>query len=182
MVRLHPWTRVKTQNWNMVYVPYCTGDIYSGDKVAVYDDPQGQQQPLVWHHNGLRNMRAVVGWLKDNLPRPTQMLTTGCSAGGAGSLTNYANLRQDMAPSRGYLINDSGPVYTALAGTTSAIRPIRCKPSFVRPGAWMPSRDHCSTCRRACPASTGATWAASTRRSRATCRVIAWAIRTSGRT
>src|SRR5690606_12100748 len=29
VVRLHPWTRTKTQNWNMVYVPYCTGDIYS---------------------------------------------------------------------------------------------------------------------------------------------------------
>ncbi|CAD5109422.1 pectin acetylesterase-family hydrolase [Zestomonas carbonaria] len=116
VVRLHPWTRVKTQNWNMVYVPYCTGDIYSGDKVAVYQDPQGQQSPLVWHHNGLRNVRAVVGWLKDNLPRPTQLLTTGCSAGGAGSLTNYAGIRQDMAPDRGFLINDSGPVYTALPG------------------------------------------------------------------
>lgn len=120
VVRLHPWTRVKTQNWNMVYVPYCTGDIYSGDKVAIYEDPQGENPPLVWHHNGLRNMRAVVGWLKDNLPRPTQMLTTGCSAGGAGSLTNYANLRQDIAPNRGYLINDSGPVYTALAGDNRA--------------------------------------------------------------
>ncbi|MCW1937028.1 pectinacetylesterase family protein [Pseudomonas sp. MDMC_285] len=120
VVRLHPWTRVKTQNWNMVYVPYCTGDIYSGDKVAIYEDPQGANPPLVWHHNGLRNMRAVAGWLKDNLPRPTQMLTTGCSAGGAGSLTNYANLRQDIAPDRGYLINDSGPVYTALAGDNQA--------------------------------------------------------------
>ena len=48
------------------------------------------------------------------------MLTTGCSAGGAGSLTNYANLRQDIAPNRGYLINDSGPVYTALAGDNQA--------------------------------------------------------------
>lgn len=70
VVRLHPWTRAKPQNWNMVYVPYCTGDIYSGDKVAIYEDPQGQQPPLVWHHNGLRNTRAVVAWLKNNLPRP----------------------------------------------------------------------------------------------------------------
>lgn len=66
----------------MVYVPYCTGDIYSGDKVAVYDNPQAAQPPLVWHHNGLRNTRAVVAWLKNNLQRPAQLLTTGCSAGG----------------------------------------------------------------------------------------------------
>ncbi len=86
------------------------------DKVAVYEDPQSQQAPLIWHHNGLRNMRAVVGWLKDNLPRPTQMLTTGCSAGGAGSLTNYAPTRQDISPTRSFLINDSGPVFSAISG------------------------------------------------------------------
>jgi len=135
VVRLHPWTRVKTQNWNMVYVPYCTGDIYSGDKVAVYQDPQSQQGPLIWHHNGLRNMRAVVGWLKDNLPRPTQMLTTGCSAGGAGSLTSYGPTRQDIAPARSFLINDSGPVFTALAGGSSATYPSLPLQSFIR-NAW----------------------------------------------
>ena len=117
VVRLHPWTRTKTQNWNMVYVPYCTGDIYSGDKVAIYEDPQNQKPPLVWHHNGLRNTRAVVAWLKNNLQRPAQLLTTGCSAGGAGSLTNYVGIRQDMAPSRGFLLNDSGPVFSAPPGS-----------------------------------------------------------------
>ncbi|CAN7577849.1 pectin acetylesterase-family hydrolase [Pseudomonas sp. LjRoot71] len=135
VVRLHPWTRVKTQSWNMVYVPYCTGDIYSGDKVAVYQDPQNQQQPLIWHHNGLRNMRAVVGWLKDNLPRPTQMLTTGCSAGGAGSLTNYAPTRQDIAPTRSFLINDSGPVFSAISGAGNETYPSLPLQSFIR-NAW----------------------------------------------
>ena len=95
----------------MVYIPYCTGDIYSGDRVAVYDDPSGQNAPLVWHHNGVRNVRAVVSWLKDNLPRPTQMLSTGCSAGGAGSLTSYHPLRRDLAPTRSFLIDDSGPIF-----------------------------------------------------------------------
>jgi hypothetical protein len=135
VVRLHPWTRVKTQNWNMVYVPYCTGDIYSGDKVAVYQDPQGEAAPLVWHHNGLRNMRAVVGWLKDNLPRPTQMLTTGCSAGGAGSLTNYAPTRQDIAPTRSFLINDSGPVFSAASGGSNSDYPSLPLQGFIR-SAW----------------------------------------------
>lgn len=116
ITRVSPFDAVKTQQWNIVYVPYCTGDIYSGDKVAVYNDPAGVKPPLVWHHNGIRNTRAVVSWLKDNLPRPTQMLSTGCSAGGAGSLTNYGPLRRDLAPTRGYLINDSGPVFDAPVG------------------------------------------------------------------
>jgi hypothetical protein len=110
--RDHPWSRVKTQNWNLIYVPYCTGDIYSGDQVAVYPDPDGGGD-LVWHHNGLRNVRAVLSWLRDNLQRPAQLLSSGCSAGGVGSLVNYAHLRGDMAPTRGYLLNDSGPVFNA---------------------------------------------------------------------
>jgi hypothetical protein len=116
ITRVSLFDSVKTQQWNMVYVPYCTGDIYSGDRVVVYDDPSGQEEPLVWHHNGLRNDRAVVSWLKDNLERPTQMLSTGCSAGGAGSLTNYAVLRRDLAPSRAYLFDDSGPIFDAPVG------------------------------------------------------------------
>ena len=132
VVRLHPWTRTKTQNWNMVYVPYCTGDIYSGDKVAVYQDPQNQQAPLVWHHNGLRNMRAVVAWLKNNLPRPAQMLTTGCSAGGAGSLTNYGPTRLDMAPTRSFLFDDSGPVFSAPPGSDTTQYPSRLLQDFIR--------------------------------------------------
>lgn len=113
VVRVHPWSFVKTQNWNMIYVPYCTGDVYSGDKVAVYDDPTGQAAPLVWYHNGARNTRAVVAWMKNRLPRPTQMLSTGCSAGGIGSLNNYAHVRRDLAPTRGFLIDDSGPAFSA---------------------------------------------------------------------
>ncbi len=123
ITRISPFDAVKTQQWNIVYVPYCTGDIYSGDKVAIYSDLTGVKPPLVWHHNGTRNVRAVTSWLKDNLPRPTQMLSTGCSAGGAGSLTNYAPLRRDLAPTRGYLIDDSGPVFDAPLGGDPQIYP-----------------------------------------------------------
>lgn len=134
-VRLNPFNYVKTQNWNMIYVPYCTGDIYSGDKVAVYPDESGQNPALVWHHNGLRNNRAVVSWLKDNLERPGQMLVTGCSAGGAGSLTNYTHIRRDMAPGRSYLIDDSGPVYSAPRGADPANYPSLPLQEHIR-GAW----------------------------------------------
>ncbi|TVP57597.1 MAG: hypothetical protein EA349_06190 [Halomonadaceae bacterium] len=123
VARYHPFDRVKTQAWNMVYVPYCTGDVFSGDRVAVYEDPTGEKEPLVWHHNGLRNGRAVVAWMKDNLQRPTQLLSTGCSAGGVGSLNNYYPNRRDLAPEYGYLINDSGPVFPAPVSGNKATYP-----------------------------------------------------------
>lgn len=132
IVRLHPWSRVKTQNWNMVYVPYCTGDTYSGDKVAVYEDPQHQQPALIWHHNGLRNMRAVTGWLKDHLPRPAQLLNAGCSAGGTGSLTHHATIRQDIDPARGFLIDDSGPVFSAPLGGNPGDYPSLPLQTYIR--------------------------------------------------
>lgn len=109
--RLHPYSRVKTQSWNLVYVPYCTGDVYSGDKISLYEDPTGAQEPIVWRHNGVRNTRAVISWLRDNLPAPTQAVVTGCSAGGAGALTNYHHIRRDLHAKRGFLLDDSGPVY-----------------------------------------------------------------------
>lgn len=123
VTRISPFDAVKTQQWNIIYVPYCTGDIYSGDKVSVYPDPSGTNPPLVWHHNGVRNTRAVVSWLKDNLPRPTQMLSSGCSAGGAGSITNYQHVRRDMAPTRGFLINDSGPIFNTPRNADPSIYP-----------------------------------------------------------
>jgi len=111
--RAHPYSHVKTQQWNLVYVPYCTGDIYVGDSVQVYEDPSGALPPLVWHHNGARNVLAVLAWLKNHLPRPSQMLTAGCSAGSIGALAGYDLIRGHMAPTAGFLIDDSGPAFPA---------------------------------------------------------------------
>ncbi len=134
-VRLNPLDRVKTQNWNIVYVPYCTGDIYSGDKIAVYSDPAGKNPDLIWHHNGVRNTRAVIAWLKNNLPRPTQLLSTGCSAGGAGSMISYSTNRRDIAPDFGYMINDSGPIFLAPSTGDSREFPSVLLQNFIRQ-AW----------------------------------------------
>ncbi|WKT61103.1 pectin acetylesterase-family hydrolase [Microbulbifer thermotolerans] len=109
----HPYNQFKTGEWNLVYVPYCTGDIYVGDKTEIYQDPTGQNPDLIWHHNGLRNVQAVVSWVKNNLQKPEQVLAAGCSAGSIGALLNYSKLRADMDATYGYLIDDSGPLFHA---------------------------------------------------------------------
>ena len=50
-MRLDPLQSVQTQSWNIVYLTYCTGDVHTGNKVAVYDnvDPT---QPLSYFHRG----------------------------------------------------------------------------------------------------------------------------------
>ena len=113
----HPYNQFKTGEWNIVYVPYCTGDIYVGDKTEVYEDPTGQNPDLVFHHNGLRNVQSVVSWVRNNLKKPKQLAVAGCSAGSVGALLNYSKVAADMSTDYGYLIDDSGPVYNAPRST-----------------------------------------------------------------
>lgn len=109
----HPYNGFKTGEWNIVYVPYCTGDIYVGDKTREYVNPANPAESMVWHHNGLRNVQAVVSWVRNNLRQPEQLAVAGCSAGGIGALLNYSKLRGHFDSPYGYLVNDSGPVFNA---------------------------------------------------------------------
>ncbi len=108
-------TGLKTERWTKVYLPYCTQDVHLGDAVRVYDDAD-PSAPLVVHHRGGRVQAAVITWLKSNLERPGQILVTGQSAGGFGAQAMYHPYRLSMEPSRGYFINDSGPVMPAPRG------------------------------------------------------------------
>jgi hypothetical protein len=101
-----------TASWNMVYVPYCTGDVHTGNNEITYTDETGQGPDVLFHHKGHDNVQAVVGWIDQNFTRVPKMLSTGCSAGGAGSITNYYFLRNGVsAAERGYLLDDSGPIF-----------------------------------------------------------------------
>ncbi len=114
ILKNHPTgVNVKTSSWNKVFIPYCTGDVYSGNKVATYADPTGQNPPITYRHVGAKNMELVIEWLKANFNKPKEMFVSGCSAGGTGSLTNYHFIRKALSPSKSTLLNDSGPIFPA---------------------------------------------------------------------
>ena len=101
-----------SQHWNMVYVPYCTGDVHTGSNVVTYTSGTTTDPDLTFHHDGHAAVQTVVSWIDDNFTHVPKMLSTGCSAGGVGSLVNYRFLRNGVrAIEKGYLINDSGPVF-----------------------------------------------------------------------
>jgi hypothetical protein len=116
--RIHPFQGVRTQGWNLVYLPYCTGDVHTGSKLTVYSDAD-PANPRVQHHRGQANIRAAANWLRANLGRPNQLLLTGFSAGGVGSTATYSMVRDTLAPTgRVSLLADSGPLFPApRAGT-----------------------------------------------------------------
>jgi hypothetical protein len=99
------------QDWNMVFVSYCTGDVHTGNKVATYEDPSGGPA-LTYRHVGHDNTMKVISWLNDTFKTVPRLLVTGCSAGGIGALQNYFFIRQGMPGAQcGYLLDDSGPAF-----------------------------------------------------------------------
>jgi hypothetical protein len=100
-------------DWTMVFIPYCTGDVHAGSKTVDYDG-------VTWHHQGHTNVKAVVDWLDGEYPEVPKMLLTGCSAGGAGAISNYYFVRKGLSGlDRGYMLNDSGPIFPAAEGDWS---------------------------------------------------------------
>jgi hypothetical protein len=100
-----------TQDFNLVYVPYCTGDVHTGNNVIVYKDPQGVGADLEFHHAGHTNVLKIADYLRKQFPATDRLFLTGCSAGGAGALINYYFFRSKIDAQRGYLMDDSGPIF-----------------------------------------------------------------------
>ena len=101
-----------TRDWNLVYVPYCTGDVHTGNNVITYSDPEGMGPDVTFHHSGHANVQKVTEWIDANFTHVPRMLITGCSAGGAGAITNYYFMRNGIAAAdRSYLLDDSGPIF-----------------------------------------------------------------------
>lgn len=106
-------TDLPTKDWNIVYMPYCTGDVHVGNNVVTYVDETGQEPPLTWHHAGYTNTVAAAEYASSRFPNVEKLLVTGFSAGGTATSSAYYFVRSVINPERGYLLNDSGPIYLA---------------------------------------------------------------------
>lgn len=73
------------RDWNVVFVPYCTGDIHWGDSAVDYTSGG---QTLHIEHRGAVNARVVEKWARDHFVLPEQVFVTGSSAGAYGAIGN----------------------------------------------------------------------------------------------
>jgi hypothetical protein len=94
--------------WNMVFVPYCTGDIHSGSrKDVVVKDVPGTQQFVGYLNYGLF-LNSFGPTFKDS----DKVLLTGSSAGGFGALFNgdrtIEYFEKDSSEKKVFIISDSG--------------------------------------------------------------------------
>ncbi|HET9621400.1 MAG TPA: hypothetical protein VFP84_08550 [Kofleriaceae bacterium] len=106
-------TDLATKGWNVVYMPYCTGDVHIGNRDVTYTDTTGGQPPLAWHHAGQKNTLAATAWAHQQWPSIDKLLVTGFSAGGTATAAGYFFVRNGLNPKKGYYLDDSGPIYPA---------------------------------------------------------------------
>lgn len=128
-------TSATTQGWTQVFLPYCTGDVHTGNKVAVYSDAN-PASPRTEYHRGYVNAQAVANWLAQNgFAKPHQLLVSGFSAGGTGATADYAVVRSTLQPSISALLDDSGMLFPAPRGGSVSQYPSLSLQNTIR-AAW----------------------------------------------
>lgn len=90
-------------DWNVVFVPYCTGDMHLGAEAN--GDVDGKLQRFV----GYTNMTALLSRIVPSFPNATRVLLTGGSAGGVGAAVNYFQVARYFDPVPVDMLNDAGP-------------------------------------------------------------------------
>jgi hypothetical protein len=98
------------KDWNFVYLPYCTGDVFTGNATGV--DVPGFGAPQNQSFVGYANVGFYLKRIIPTFPDVNRVLVTGESAGGFGAFYNYDRIAQAFCPKPVDLIDDSGPPMT----------------------------------------------------------------------
>ncbi len=98
------------RDWNVIYVPYCTGDVHTGSRTDVTNEQLGITEPqqFVGYRNAQRVLEVLLRHFDDGLD---QVLVTGSSAGGFGTLGFYKDVANAFGDAEVTLLNDSGPIF-----------------------------------------------------------------------
>lgn len=73
--------------YDMVFIPYCTGDVHigSGEKNYTYQNASGTEVSYTAHHNGFENSMESLNWIYDNFTTVDNVVVAGSSAGAIGA-------------------------------------------------------------------------------------------------
>ncbi|HEX7477392.1 MAG TPA: pectin acetylesterase-family hydrolase [Polyangiales bacterium] len=102
--------RTNAQNpvgdWNMVYVPFCTGDVFAGTNPSVQVPGVPGTQEFV----GYANISLYLARLVPTFRNMSQVLLTGSAAGGIGAEVNYLQVAAAFGSVPVQMLDDSGPL------------------------------------------------------------------------
>jgi hypothetical protein len=99
--------------WNVVFVPYCTGDVHWGDARYPHEFRNSTTGELIdvfeIEHKGYVNSRVVEKWTREHFVDPEQVFVTGSSAGAYGAIVNSLPLQENVYPSADFaVLGDAG--------------------------------------------------------------------------
>lgn len=93
------------KDFNIITVPYCTGDAYTGNKEMNYGT---RKAPYKIRHVGYQNTLLTLEAVKQLYPTPDRLALVGCSAGGIGAYYHLRNLVQKFPQAKKYVLSDAG--------------------------------------------------------------------------
>lgn len=88
-------------DYNMVYLPYCTGDVFTGTAMSGYNGDN-----MVGHINVMKALERVVPTFKDSV---NEIVLSGMSAGGFGVAWNWMYFQDAFGDIPVHALDDSGP-------------------------------------------------------------------------
>lgn len=92
---------------HIVFVPYCSGDLYAGDVVRGYPGAPGGAQV---HHRGAPNVQRIVDAMREAWPSLAKVRVIGFSAGGYGTQLNWGRFADAWPDADLALLADSAPL------------------------------------------------------------------------
>jgi hypothetical protein len=90
-------------DFNVVFVSYCDGSVFSGDNVTHAADGS-----VARRHRGLANLSAALDIAKQRFPAPRRVVLAGTSAGAYGTIVGALVTRLAFADAAIFVINDAG--------------------------------------------------------------------------
>lgn len=97
------------RDMNVLYLPYCDGSLFSGDRDMPENDPAKLERGLTTrHYRGLANLSAALAVGKYHFPSPRKIVLTGSSGGGYGTILASYLVRYVYPGVPIYVVNDSG--------------------------------------------------------------------------
>lgn len=94
-------------DYNVVYFPYCTGDIHAGAVPAAAIEGVAEAWDFVGQHNVLTALDRVA----PTFPDVEQLAVIGTSAGGLGALANFPKIAEGWPETPTVVLDDSGLIF-----------------------------------------------------------------------
>ncbi|MDX1961293.1 MAG: pectin acetylesterase-family hydrolase [Leptospiraceae bacterium] len=85
------------KDWNIIFIPYCTGDLHWGSNIASYTNPK-TGVATKFNHKGFDNFLSVLKFIQTNTDYTpdsnSKILVAGQSAGGYGTIFNFPYIKE----------------------------------------------------------------------------------------